>query len=59
MLTLREAGWKVPYDITHMWGLKCDTDEPMKQKQNQVRVAAEGWVRSVELADANWCVQNG
>ena len=24
---------QIPYDITYMWNLKYDTDEPTKQKQ--------------------------
>ena len=24
---------KIPYNITYMWNLKCDTNLPIKQKQ--------------------------
>ena len=54
---------QIPYDITSMWNLKYDTDDPTKQKQitdmgSRLVVARGkeeglGWMRGLGLVGAN------
>ena len=41
---------QIPYEITYMWNLKCDTNEPIFETEtdstdveNRLVVAEEGW----------------
>ena len=60
----------MPYDITYMWRLKHDTDELIYETEtdydieNRFVVAkgedgwGEGWIGSLELANANYYIEN-
>ena len=57
----------MPYDITYMWNLKYDTNEPINktetdpQTQSRLVVAkreegGEGWIGSLGLVDVNYYI---
>ena len=62
---------QIPYDITYMWNLKYDTNEPIHETETKSgtwrinwwlprgRRVGEGRSGSLGLADAIWCIQNG
>ena len=62
---------QIPYDITYMWNLKYDKNEPIYKKQNQIHRPmeqtcgcqmlgeGEGQIGSLGLVDANYYIQNG
>ena len=55
----------IAYDITYMWSLKYDTNEPIYETETEYRIqrtvwwllrewmVGEGWIWSLGLADAN------
>ena len=61
---------QILYDITSMWNLKYDTNEPICETETESGTesrqvvakgegAREGWIGSLGLADANWYIQKG
>ena len=62
---------QIPYDITYMWNLKYDTNEPIyatitdsQTKRTgfwlpKGRGTGEGWTGSLGLADVHYYIQNG
>ena len=62
---MSERERQIPYDITAMWNLKYDTNEPMKQKHNHRHteqtsgcqrggIMREGWYGGLGLADVSF-----
>ena len=59
---------KIPYDITYMWNLKHDRNEPIYETETESRTlridwwlprgrgVGEGCIGSLGLADANWYI---
>ena len=55
---------QIPYDITYMWDVKYDTNEPIYKtetdsKDIENRHGGRGWTGSLGLVDANYYIQNG
>ena len=61
---------QTPYDITYMWNLKYDTNEPIYETETdsdiEIRLVVakgggegEGWTGSLGLADASYYILNG
>ena len=56
----------MPYDITYMWNLKYDTNEPIykietdsqTQKTNQWLQRGERQLRGMRVTDTNYYTQN-
>ena len=56
---------QIPYDITYMWNLKYDTNEPIYETESGTYridcwlprgVVGVGWIGSLGLADENWYI---
>ena len=59
---------QIPHDITHMWNLKYDTNEPIYKTETDSRTCrtdlwlprgreeGEGWTESLRLVDANYYI---
>lgn len=72
IITLNDKSEKerqIPYNITYMWNLKYDTNEPIyktvtdSQTENKAAVAkgeggGERWTGRLGLVDANYSVSN-
>ena len=60
---------KRPYDITYIWNLVYDTNEPFHRKEThehgeqtcgcQGEEGGVGWTWNLGLIDANYCLWNG
>ena len=61
---------KILYDITYMWNLKYDTNEPINETERDPQIEnrfvdakgegiGEGWVGSWRLVDVNYYIYNG
>jgi len=60
---------QIPYDITYIWNLIHGTNEPFHRKENhglgektygcQGEGEGVGWIRSLGLIDADYCLWNG
>ena len=62
---------QISYDITYMWNLKHDTNEPTYATETDSltkrtdlwlprgRGVGEGWSGNLGLADANYYIENG
>ena len=66
--TKSEREWQVPYDITHMWNLRLDTNELIYEAnrltdiEHRLVVAkgvGEGWTGSWGLAEASYYTEDG
>ena len=55
---------QIPYDITYMWSLKYDKNEPIYETETDIdypveRGVGDRWSRDLGLADANYYMWNG
>ena len=62
---------QIPHDITYMWNLKQDTNEPIYRTETDSQTQrtdlgfpsgrgdGEGWIDSLGLVDANQYIQDG
>ena len=69
ILSKSEREGQIAYDITYIWNLIYGTNEPFCRKENHglenrlVVAKGEGegvgWMESLGLIDANYCLWNG
>ena len=67
--TKSERERQIPYGITYIWNLAYGTNEPSHRKENhglreqtcgcQGGGVGVGWIESLGLIDANYCLWNG
>ena len=55
---------QIPYDITYMWSLKYDINEPIYETETDIdcpveRGVGDRWTGDLGLADANYYIWNG
>ena len=59
---------EMPYDITYMWNLNYDTNEPMYERETELQIqrtncgcqerVREGWTGSLGLVNESYYIQN-
>ena len=63
----KERKRQIPYDITYIWNLIYSPNEPFHRKENHGHALVDtkragegmGWIGSLGLIDANYCLWNG
>ena len=68
-LNKSERERQIPYDITYMWNLNYDTNEPIYETESRTqrtdlrlprgRGLGEGWSGRLGLADVSFYIQDG